>query len=132
MAKRRVGRRGARKQRRSLLWGALLLAACSHYVNRGGELYYQGRYVEAAHVLEKSEPRLSEASRQERAAYGLFRGATLLRLGDLAGASHWLEYARELSAEAAALSDEQRELLATTLIRLRVGLDRHEAAQPAR
>ena len=38
--------------------GPLVATACTHYVGRGSDLYYQGRYIEAAHVLEKSEQRL--------------------------------------------------------------------------
>lgn len=117
----------------SLLLGGLLaasLSACTHYVGRGSDLYHLGRYVEAAHVLEKSEPRLSGATANEQASYGLYRGATLLRLGDLAGAGHWLEYAQSVSAShPLALSSEEGELLRESLISLRVDLDRQAASQ---
>src|SRR5688572_17609889 len=67
-----------------------LLSACTFYVHRGSDLYFQGRYIEAAQVLEQTESRLTEADPVERAEYGLYRGVTLLRLGDLDGALRWL------------------------------------------
>lgn len=112
-----------------LLGVPLFWAGCTHYVGRGSDLYYQGRYVEAAHVLEMSERRLNEATLVERAEYGLYRGATLWRLGDLEGAWHWLEYCRAgTAAHPETLSGNQRELLEETLIAVRADLDRRAAA----
>jgi hypothetical protein len=112
-----------------LAFAPLISPACTHYVGRGGDLYYQGRYIEAAHVLEKTEPRLTGASRLEQATYGLYRGATLLRLGDLGGAMRWLEYCRRLeAAHPGVLRADQLELLQETLIALRADLDRRAAA----
>jgi hypothetical protein len=107
----------------------LLSSGCAHYVGRGSDLYYEGRYIEAAHVLEKSEPRLEGGSFEEQAEYGLYRGATLLRLGDLDGAGRWLEFSRlRLSESPGALTAEELELLQESLIALRVDLDRRAAA----
>jgi tetratricopeptide (TPR) repeat protein len=107
-----------------------LLSACTFYVNRGSDLYYQGRYIEAAQVLEQTETRLLEADPVERAEYGLYRGATLLRLGDLDGALHWLEYARIWEARhPGALDAQQRELLEEQSIALRSDLERRAAAE---
>jgi hypothetical protein len=120
-----------RRSAKCWLWAlaVLTLAGCAHYVGRGSDLYYQGRYIEAAHILEKIEPRLAQASVVERAAYGLYRGATLLRLGDLVGAGLWLEYARTIDVKhPEALRAEERELLQETLIALRADLDRRAAA----
>jgi hypothetical protein len=113
-----------------LLAVPLLWAGCTHYVGRGSDLYFQGRYIEAAHVLEMSEMRLAEATSTERAEYGLYRGATLWRLGDLEGARRWLEYchARAL-AHPKALSVEQQVLLDETLIAVHADLDRRAAAR---
>jgi hypothetical protein len=110
---------------------ALLMTAsgCAHYGGRGGDLYYQGRYIEAAHVLEKTEPQLTAALPLEQASYGLYRGATLLRLGDLEGAMRWLEYCRRLEAtRPGVLRADQLELLQESLIALRADLDRRAAA----
>lgn len=116
-----------------LMWLAFLglvgLSGCTHYVGRGSDLYYQGRYIEAAHVLEKTEPRLVTASSVEQASYGLYRGATLLRLGDLTGARRWLEYCNQLHVkDPAALAPGERDLLYETLLALQADLDRRAAA----
>jgi hypothetical protein len=93
-------------------------------------LYYQGRYIEAAHVLEMGEHNLRVQDAADRALYGLYRGATLFRLGDLDGARRWLEYSDQLAgAHPAALHEEQRELLQETMIALRADLDRRAAAR---
>jgi tetratricopeptide (TPR) repeat protein len=72
------------------------LASCSGYVKRGSSLYADGRYVEAAEVFERTEYRLNEAEPRERAEYAMYRGMTLLVLGDLRGAQRWLAYAYEV------------------------------------
>jgi hypothetical protein len=106
-----------------------VLPGCTHYVGRGSDLYYQGRYIEAAHVLEMSEPQLRGAEAGERAVYGLYRGATLFRLGDIDAARRWLEYSEQVSAtHPEMLRPDQRELLQETIIALRADLDRRAAA----
>src|SRR5688572_9587411 len=113
----------------SAVLGLLLgTTACTHYVGRGSDLYYQVRYIEAAHVLEMSEQRLTEADDDERASYGLYRGATLFRLGDLDGARRWLEYSERLCvAHPRALQGDEHELLEETMIAVRADLDRRAA-----
>jgi|SRR5688572_1224536 hypothetical protein len=109
---------------------AAAAAGCTHYVDRGSDLYYQGRYIEAAHVLEKTEPRLTGASHVEQATYGLYRGATLLRLGDLEGADRWLSYCQTVATRhPQVLRSDEQELLQETLIALRADLDRRAAAR---
>lgn len=103
---------------------------CTHYVGRGSDLYYQGRYIEAAHVLEMSERQLRGADEEDRASYGLYRGATLFRLGDLDGARRWLEYSEQLTvSHPDMLRPEQRDLLQETMIAVRADLDRRAAAR---
>jgi hypothetical protein len=123
------------RQRLGTLFGLLgfflsTLTACTYCVGRGSDLYYQGRYIEAAHVLEMGEHDLRAEDTEDRALYGLYRGATLFRLGDLDGARRWLEYAGQISAaHPAMLQEEQRELLQETMIALRADLDRRAAAR---
>jgi hypothetical protein len=74
----------------------LAVSACSGYVKRGSALYADGRYVEAAEVFERTEHRLEEASPRERAEYALYRGMTLLVLGDLRNCHRWLAYAYQV------------------------------------
>jgi tetratricopeptide (TPR) repeat protein len=92
---------------------ALGAASCNgQYVKRGSALYSDGRYVEAAEVFERTEYRLAESSSRERAEYGLYRGMTLLVLGDLRNAESWLTYAYEVERrEPGALRPERRALL---------------------
>jgi hypothetical protein len=68
----------------------------SHFVARGSALYGDGHYVEAAEVFEKTEPRLASSSNSERARFGVYRGATFLKLGDVEHAARWLGYARSI------------------------------------
>jgi tetratricopeptide (TPR) repeat protein len=84
--------------RLELLIAAVVMgaAACSSYVKRGSNLYADGRYVEAAEVFERTEHRLKDSSPRECAEYGLYRGLTLLVLGDLPNAHRWLTYAYQV------------------------------------
>lgn len=95
----------------------LLLSACGgHYVTRGAALYEDAHYVEAAEVFEQTEGRLSSSSTSERARFGLYRGATYLRLGDTAHAARWLGYARGMvKSDPDALSDDDLALLGASL-----------------
>jgi hypothetical protein len=112
-----------------LLAVALLSVGCTYYLGRGGDLYSEGRYIEAAHVLEMSEPRLETATVAEQAEYGLYRGAALWRLGDLDGARYWLDYCQKREAtKPDTLSTRERKLLEETIVALRADLDRRAAA----
>ena len=95
----------------------LLTAACGgNYVSRGSDLYSEGRFIEAAEVFERTEARLESSSSSEQARFGLYRGATFLKLGDLQHASRWLGYARTvLKRNPEALSQNDAELLTVTL-----------------
>lgn len=62
-------------------------------IQRGTNLYADGNYIEAAEIFERTEHRLPDMSMREQARYGLYRGLTLLVLGDLRGAHHWFAYA---------------------------------------
>jgi hypothetical protein len=95
----------------------LLATACGgHYVSRGSALYEDGRYVEAAEVFEQTEQRLASSSSSERARFGLYRGATFLRLGDVTHAARWLGYARSIKkSDPSSLDGEDTELLDASL-----------------
>ena len=96
-----------------LLVVAALLAGCGgHYVNRGSDLFSDGRYVEAAEVFERTQDRLTKSDAGEQARYGLYRGATLFVLGDFAHAQSWLAYAYEVEkVNPGALDREDRAFL---------------------
>lgn len=74
----------------------LVLGGCSTYVKHGTALYANGHYIEAAEVFERTEYRLHDSSPRQRAEYGLYRGMTLLVLGDLNNARRWLAYSYEV------------------------------------
>lgn len=87
-------------------------AGCASSVQRGSALYEDGRYVEAAEVFERNEHRVGTATPRERASYGLYRGLTLLVLGDYGGANQWLSFAYEVDrAHPGALRHDRRALL---------------------
>ncbi|HEY5961624.1 MAG TPA: hypothetical protein VIV60_33925 [Polyangiaceae bacterium] len=71
------------------------LPACASATRRGQSLYVEGRLIEAAEVFEHGEDQLARATAKDRVRYGLYRGATLLKLGDLDGASRWLYFAQQ-------------------------------------
>jgi hypothetical protein len=90
----------------------LTLLACEGYVRRGSTLYADGRYVEAAEVFERTEERLPQSTPREQAEYGLYRGMTLLVLGDLDNAKRWLAYASEVERkQPGTLRSDRRALL---------------------
>jgi hypothetical protein len=96
----------------STLLVATLLCACGGSVRRGATLYADGRYIEAAEVFERTEYRLRESSTRERAEYGLYRGMTMLVLGDLRNAHRWLTYAYDMERyDPGTLSNDRRALL---------------------
>jgi hypothetical protein len=72
-----------------------LLPACGNPVRHGRTLYVEGRLIEAAEVFEHGEAHLAKMSDRDRVSYGLYRGATLLKLGDLDGAGRWLYFAQQ-------------------------------------
>ncbi len=92
----------------------VLLSGCgtNHYVQRGADLYSEGRFVEADEVFERSEPRLAHAPLEQRAAYAAYRGATFIALGDLVHAQHWLNLAADIErAHPGTLHPEERAFL---------------------
>jgi len=95
----------------------LLTNACGgHYVTRGTALYDDAHYVEAAEVFEQTETRLVSSSNSERARFGLYRGATFLKLGDTAHAARWLGYARGIvKSDPDALDGDDLALLGASL-----------------
>lgn len=75
-----------------------VLSGCSanHYVQRGADLYGEGRFVEADEVFERSEARVANAPLEQRAAYAAYRGATFVALGDLRHGQQWLDVAADI------------------------------------
>lgn len=88
-----------------------LLGVCScarDPIQRGTNLYADGHFIEAAEVFERTEDRIPDMSARDQARYGLYRGLTLLVLGDLRGAHHWFSYARNVERRYPGALGEQR------------------------
>lgn len=77
-------------------------------VQRGTNLYADGHFIEAAEVFERTEDRLPEMSAEDQARYGLYRGLTLLVLGDLRGAHQWFEFAGNIERQHPGALGKQR------------------------
>ncbi len=94
-----------------------LTAGCGRSsVTRGVDMYAEGNYVGAAEYFEHTQKRLDIAEPEERARYGLYRGATLLSLGDFSAADHWLSYAlQESRKNPEALTEEESQMLRRAL-----------------
>lgn len=91
---------------------AALALSCTSYVQRGSTLYAEGRYVEAAAVLEQAEHRIDPADPRENAEYAAYRGLTMLLLGDLRNANRWMAYAYQIEqSNPGALSRDVRSQL---------------------
>ncbi len=88
------------------------LLGCTNPIRRGSALYAEGRLVEAAEVFEHAEPRLLRHNARERAEFGLYRGLTMLELGDGVRARFWFRYAIEIDrTHPKALDPHERSLL---------------------
>jgi hypothetical protein len=79
---------------------AVALASCTHYVRRAESAYDDGRYLEAAEDLAAHEQELSQLPPTHRAQYGVYRGLSLLELGEIEAAQQWLQYSAEVEHQA--------------------------------
>ena len=90
----------------------LSASACGSPIGRGTTLYEQQSYIEAAEVFERTQSRLLGMDPADRARYGLYRGLTLMALGDLRGAERWLDYAdAQERAQPGLLASDERAML---------------------
>lgn len=91
------------------LCGAL---ACASQTQFPRDLYVQRHYIEAEDLFDHMEGDLAQLSIADRAAYGVYRGMTLLALGDFRRAQRWLSYATMLERDdSQALAPAQKALL---------------------
>ena len=96
---------------------SLALSACGgSALSRGADYYEQGCYIDAAQVFEHNEANLEQYGAADRARYALYRGQTLLALGDYEQARHWLGYGERIVAKhAGALSRREHTALIVAL-----------------
>jgi hypothetical protein len=82
-------------------------------------LYVERHFIEAEDLFNQLEDDLAQLTLSERAEYGVYRGMTLLALGDFARAQHWLSYATALErAHPQTLSGGQKALLEQGWLRI--------------
>jgi len=90
----------------------LFALGCGSYLGSAQRAYQDGRYLEVAENLgghEADVPRLEPA---KQANYGLYRGLSLMRLGDQEAAIHWLDFAADIEKKLpGSLLPEQRKEL---------------------
>jgi hypothetical protein len=102
-----------------LVVSLLSLVACGGYIGRAKRDYNQGRYLEAAEQLGEHEEELGDLPNRKQAEYGIYRGLSLLQLGDYASATRWLSFAYTVEqANPGTLKPEQRALLDRGLLQL--------------
>lgn len=73
---------------------ALLGLGCGSTLSNAVQDFESGRPAEAKSLLASLEPELVQLGRAERARYALYRGLTLLTLGDVRQADRWLTQAK--------------------------------------
>ncbi len=66
------------------------------YVGRAQTAYVDGRYLEVAEDLAAHEDEVGRLSRSNKVRYGMYRGLSLLRLGDLENSHRWLRFAYDI------------------------------------
>ncbi len=125
-----VGSRPSAATALTLCAMCLALVGCGgSSLNRGANYYGERRYIDAAQVFEHAERELPAYDDAERARYGLYRGATLLELGDTNEAERWLLFGYQLATKSpGALTARERGVLREALSSARARQARHDAS----
>lgn len=71
----------------------LFVPGCGSYLGSAQHAYQEGRYLEVAENLGQHEAEVGQLEPAKQAHYGLYRGLSLLKLGDHDAAVQWLEFA---------------------------------------
>lgn len=122
-------------RRLGVLLAICAVMACASQTQFPRDLYVQRHYIEAEDLFDHMEGDLAQLSVADRAAYGVYRGMTLLALGDFRRAQRWLSYATMLERDNAhALAPAQKALLEQGWLRIdaeQARLARQAAPLPA-
>jgi hypothetical protein len=74
----------------------LFVLGCGSYLGSAQRAYQEGRYLEAAENLGNHEAEVGRLEPAKQANYGLYRGLSLMKLGDHDAASQWLDFAADV------------------------------------
>lgn len=74
----------------------LFVSGCGSYLGSAQYAYQEGRYLEVAENLGEHEAEVPKLEPAKQARYGLYRGLSLMKLGDNDAAGHWLDFAAEI------------------------------------
>jgi hypothetical protein len=77
-------------------FSVLLALGCGSYLGNAQRAYQEGRFLEAAENLGNHEAEVARLEPAKQANYGLYRGLSLLKLGDHDAASQWLGFAADI------------------------------------
>lgn len=99
----------------AVLFLAVFLAATGcggGAISNARQAYQDGRYLEAAEKLDAYEHEVHKLSPEKQADYGLYRGLSLMMLGDHAEAGRWLDFTAAIEAKRPGTlgPEKQREL----------------------
>jgi hypothetical protein len=78
---------------------AFSAGGCGGYLGSAQRAYEEGRYLEAAEKLGEHEAEVESLPPPRQADYGLYRGLSLIMLGDYEGAGPWLRLAASLEQQ---------------------------------
>ena len=90
----------------------MFASGCGSYLGSAQRAYQEGRYLEVAENLGGHEAEVPQLEPAKQANYGLYRGLSLMRLGDNEAAGHWLEFAADVEKQrpGSLLPAQRREL----------------------
>lgn len=72
---------------------------CGSYLGSAQRAYQEGRYLEVAENLGDHEAEVTNLEPSKQANYGLYRGLSLMKLGDHEAAGHWLDFAADVEKQ---------------------------------
>ena len=78
---------------------SLALPGCATFLGRGKRDYAQGLYLQASEEFAQHEEDVPYLSPSAQVDYGLYRGLSLMNLGDARGAHRWLAFANQVEKD---------------------------------
>jgi hypothetical protein len=107
------------------------LSGCANYIGRAKKAYVQGRYLEVSEDLARHEPDLPFLAPAKQIDYGVYRGLSLIMLGDYPSAHRWLAFANDVEREyPGTMLPEQRLAIVRAFAQLSQGVPGPNEAPP--